>query len=86
VSPRRPEPHPHYRLSWTAPDRNDVVALAAEQSADVAAAALAAATDVEFGRRPRVPGRGRYQEQDGESDRSWRPALSRPPLTRKPPR
>jgi len=28
-----------------------VVALAAEQSADVAAAALAAATDVEFGRR-----------------------------------
>jgi hypothetical protein len=51
VSPRRPEPHPHYRLSWTAPDRNDVVALAAEQSADVAAAALAAATDVEFGRR-----------------------------------
>jgi len=51
VSPRRTEPQPHHRLSWTAPARNDVVALAAEQGTDVAGAALAAATDVEFGRR-----------------------------------
>ena len=51
MSPRRTEPQPHHRLSWTAPARNDVVALAAEQGTDVAGAALAAATDVEFGRR-----------------------------------
>jgi hypothetical protein len=51
VSPRRTEPQPHYRLSWTEPARADVVQLAAEQGAGVAGAALAAATDVEFGRR-----------------------------------
>ncbi len=51
MSPHRTEPQPHHRLSWTAPARNDVVALAAEQGADVAGAALIAATDVECGRQ-----------------------------------
>jgi len=51
VSPHSTERQPHYRLSWTASARNDVVALTAEQGADIAGAALAAATDVEFGRR-----------------------------------
>jgi hypothetical protein len=51
VSPRRTEPQPHYRLSWTEPARDDVVQLATEQGADVAGAALTTATDIEFGRR-----------------------------------
>jgi len=57
VSPHSTEPQPHHRLSWTAPARNDVVALAAEQGADIAGAALIAATDVEYGRqRGKAPG------------------------------
>ena len=51
MNPRRPEPHPHYRLSWTEAARLTWVALAAEHSADGAGAALATATDVEFSRR-----------------------------------
>jgi len=51
VSPHSTERQPHYRLNWTASARNDVVALTAEQGADVAGAALIAATDVGYGRR-----------------------------------
>jgi len=51
VSPHRTERQPHYRLSWTASARSDVVAFTAEQGTDIAGAALIAATDVEYGRR-----------------------------------
>ncbi len=51
MSPHSTERQPHYRLSWTASARNDVMALAAAQGADIAGAALIAATDVEYGRR-----------------------------------
>jgi len=51
VSPHSTERQPHYRLSWTASARNDAVALAAAQGADIAGATLIAATDVEYGPR-----------------------------------
>lgn len=48
---RRAEPTPHYQLNWTVAARDDVVQLSQDVGTEVAAAALAAAADIQYGQR-----------------------------------